>query len=248
MSEIIKLDNISKIFKIPHMHTNNLKTFLLHLRKMRTYEEFYALKGINLTIKKGEFVGIIGKNGSGKSTLLKIIAGILNPTTGKVTVKGAISPFLELGVGFNLELSAKENIFLYSSILGLTKKEAINRYPEILDFSELKRFIDAPLKNFSSGMQVRLAFSVTVQSKAPILLVDEVLAVGDAAFQEKCFSVFNDFKAKGKTIVFVSHDMQTISTFCDRVVYLKSGSEIITGQADEIIDLYLSDMGVMKNS
>jgi len=244
MSEIITLDNISKMFKIPHMHTNNLKTFLLHFRKTRTYEEFYALKEINLEIKKGEFVGIIGRNGCGKSTLLKIIAGILNPTTGNVYVDGDIAPFLELGVGFNPELSARENIFLYSSILGLTKKEALERYSMILEFSELERFIDAPLKNFSSGMQVRLAFSVTIQSNAPILLVDEVLAVGDVSFQEKCFSVFNEFKEQDKTIVFVSHDMNSIARFCDRVFLLRSGREAVSGNSHEIINLYLNEMGV----
>lgn len=209
---------------------------------MRTYEEFYALKNINLDIMHGEFIGIIGRNGSGKSTLLKIIAGILTPTTGEISVNENISPFLELGVGFNPELSARENIFLYSSILGLSKKQTQERYQSIVQFSELERFIDAPLKNFSSGMQVRLAFSVASQSDAPILLVDEVLAVGDAPFQTKCFSIFEQFKKESRTIIFVSHDMGSISKFCDRVFYLKRGEEMVSGITNEIINLYINDI------
>lgn len=242
MDNIIKLINVSKKYKIPHIGTNNLKSYLIHFRKMRTFEEFYALKNINLEIKTGEFIGVIGRNGSGKSTLLKIIAGILYPTSGEVIIQGKISPFLELGVGFNPELSARENIFLYSAILGLSKKETLERYPAILEFSELEQFIDSPLKNFSSGMQVRLAFSVAIQSHAPILLVDEVLAVGDAQFQEKCFSVFEKFKLEGRTIIFVSHDMGAIKRFCDRVILMVRGKEIIQGNPDDIINLYLQDI------
>ncbi len=243
MESIIQLIDVSKMFKIPHIQTNNLKSYLIHFRKMRTYEEFYALKDINFEIKPGEFIGIIGRNGSGKSTLLKLIAGILRPTSGDIFVNEKISPFLELGVGFNPELSARENIFLYSSILGLSRKEAVEKFSNVLEFSELERFIDTPLKNFSSGMQVRLAFSVAIQSNAPILLVDEVLAVGDAPFQEKCFSVFEKFKKVGKTIVFVSHNMVSISRFCDRVAYLKRGKEVVIGKPEEMIDMYCHDIG-----
>jgi len=242
MESVIKLENVSKKYKIPHVRTNNLKSYLIHFRKMRIFEEFYALKNINLEVKAGEFIGVIGRNGSGKSTLLKIIAGILYPTTGRVIVNGKISPFLELGVGFNPELSARENIFLYSAILGLSKKETIERYPAILEFSELERFIDSPLKNFSSGMQVRLAFSVAIQSDAPILLVDEVLAVGDARFQDKCFSVFEKFKSEGRTIIFVSHDMESIKRFCDRVVLMVRGKKIIQGKPDNMVEMYLEDI------
>jgi ABC-type polysaccharide/polyol phosphate transport system ATPase subunit len=242
MDPIIKIKNISKLFRIPHVQTNNLKTYLIHFRKMRTYEEFYALKNINFEIMPGEFIGIIGRNGSGKSTLLKIIAGILTPTSGEVIVNGDVSPFLELGVGFNPELSARENIFLYSSILGLSKREAIKRYSRVLKFSELERFIDSPLKTFSSGMQVRLAFSVAIQSDAPILLVDEVLAVGDAPFQEKCFSVFENFKREGRTIVFVSHAMESILRFCDRVLLLQRGEEISSGAPDEMVKMYMASL------
>lgn len=238
MKNIIKINNLSKMFKIPHVKTYDLKSYIIHFRKMRTYEEFYALKNINLEIKPGEFIGMIGRNGTGKSTLLKIIAGILLPTSGNVVVNGKISPFLELGVGFNPELSARENIFLYSSILGLSKKEAHAKFPEAVEFSELEKFIDSPLKNFSSGMQVRLAFSVAIQAEAPILLVDEVLAVGDAPFQKKCFPVFEQFKRHKRTIVFVSHDMNSVERFCDRVYYLKRNEEITEGHPDEMIRLY----------
>lgn len=230
------------MFKIPHVKNYNLKSYIIHFRKMRLYEEFYALKNINLEIKPGEFLGIIGRNGMGKSTLLKIIAGILHPTSGDVSVNGKISPFLELGVGFNPELTARENIFLYSSILGLSRREVIDKFSHIVAFSELERFIDSPLKNFSSGMQVRLAFSVAIESDAPILLVDEVLAVGDAPFQQKCFPVFDKFKEEGRTIVFVSHDMDSVANYCDRVLYLKSGSEMVVGAPDAMIAMYERDV------
>jgi ABC-type polysaccharide/polyol phosphate transport system ATPase subunit len=209
---------------------------------MRTYEVFYALKDISFEILPGEFIGIIGRNGSGKSTLLKLITGIFYPTAGEIFVDGSISPFLELGVGFNPELSARENIFLYCSILGLSKNESMESYPKILEFSELEQFIDSPLKTFSSGMQVRLAFSVAIQAKSPILLVDEVLAVGDAAFQEKCYDVFEHFNKIGRTIVFVSHNMESIVRFCDRVILLKNGEEIKEGAPRKIVDFYLNSV------
>jgi ABC-type polysaccharide/polyol phosphate transport system ATPase subunit len=242
MNEIIKLVNVSKIFKIPHVKTYDLKSYIIHFRKMRTFEKYFALNDITLNVKPGEFIGIIGPNGSGKSTLLKLIAGILCPTSGDVVVNGKISPFLELGVGFNPELSGRDNIFLYSSILGLSKKETLAKYDQILEFSELERFIDSPLKTFSSGMQVRLAFSVAIQSNAPILLVDEVLAVGDAAFQVKCHATFANFINEGRTILYVSHDMSSISRFCTKVVYLKRGKEAFVGDTKTMIQRYLHEL------
>ena len=242
MDSVISVRNLSKMFKIFHMRTDYLKTYLLNIGKARTHEKFYALKNISIDITRGEFVGIIGRNGSGKSTLLKLIAGILYPTSGEIIVKDTISPFLELGVGFNHELSARENIFLYCSVLGLSKKESMESFPKILEFSELEHFLDSPLKTFSSGMQVRLAFSVAIQAKSPILLVDEVLAVGDAPFQQKCFSVFNQFKKEGKTIVFVSHDMQSILRFCDKVILLQNGEEVVEGKPQKIVDVYLKGL------
>ncbi len=238
MSSIIRTKDVTKIFKIPHLRTYDLKSYIVHLAKTRKYDSLYALRDINLEIEKGEFIGLIGRNGSGKSTLLKIIAGILRPTKGEVDVQGDISPFLELGVGFSQELSAKENILLYSSILGISKKKAVQSIDEILEFSELEEFVDSPIKTFSSGMQVRLAFSVAIQSEAPIILVDEVLAVGDFAFQKKCFAVFNRFKEEKRTIIYVSHNMDAVSMFCDRVCYLKRGEELLSGSPTDMIKLY----------
>jgi lipopolysaccharide transport system ATP-binding protein len=239
---IIETVELTKMFKIPHQKTKHLKSYLLNLGKARNYEKFYALKNINLEIYPGEFIGIIGLNGSGKSTLLKLIAGILYPTSGEVIVRELISPFLELGVGFNPELSGRDNIYLYGTIIGLTKKQIDDRFDEILEFSELERFIDSPLKNFSSGMSVRLAFSVAIQSNAPILLVDEVLAVGDAPFQKKCYEVFRRYKKEKKTIVFVSHKLDSIQEFCDRVFLLQKGREVMCGKPDEMVEYYVNSL------
>jgi ABC-type polysaccharide/polyol phosphate transport system ATPase subunit len=241
MESVIKLENVTKVFKIPHLKTQSLKSYILHLKKSSRHDLLYALTGVSIDIKKGEFISVIGRNGSGKSTLLKIIAGILVPTEGRVYVAHDVSPFLELGVGFNLELTAKENIMLYSSILGIPKQKAIKNIPEILSFAELEDFIDSPLKTFSSGMQVRLAFSVAIQADAPIILVDEVLAVGDIKFQQKCFSVFDDLKKQRKTIVYVSHQLDTVEKYSDRVYYLKRGEHLIDGSPREMIELYTQD-------
>jgi ABC-type polysaccharide/polyol phosphate transport system ATPase subunit len=242
MVNIIELENLTKMFKIPHIRTDYLKTYIVNFRKSRTYEIFYALQDINLKVKKGDFIGIIGRNGSGKSTLLKLITGILYPTSGNIIVNGSISPFLELGVGFHPDLSARENIFLYSSVLGLTKKEIIECYDNIIEFSELEQFIDSPLKTFSSGMQVRLAFSVAIQAKSQIFLIDEVLAVGDAPFQQKCYAVIDRFKREGRTILYVSHQMNSIKQFCDSVILLKRGKIIKQGNPEETVDFYMSSL------
>jgi ABC-type polysaccharide/polyol phosphate transport system ATPase subunit len=187
------------------------------------YRRLEALRDVNLEIRTGEFFGIIGRNGSGKSTLLKILAGIYQPTQGKVKVSGRLSPFIELGVGFNPELTARDNIFLNGAILGLDHKDVAAQFDEIIGFAELEDFVDQKLKNFSSGMQVRLAFSVAIRAHAEILLIDEVLAVGDFEFQQKCFRVFRQLKAEGRTIIFVSHDLSAISEFSDRVMVLDRG-------------------------
>ena len=220
--EVIKLTNVSKVFKINHERGYGIKSTIINLlKRKKNYENFYALKEVNLCVQKGEFIGITGKNGSGKSTLLRIIANIIKPTTGKVIVSGKISPFLELGTGFQYELTARENIYLYGAILGLTRKEIDKRFESIVDFAELERFIDTKLKAFSSGMFARLAFSIAIQVNADILLVDEALAVGDEVFQKKCFSVFERFKKEGKTIILVSHDSRIIKRFCDCIIELK---------------------------
>jgi ABC-2 type transport system ATP-binding protein len=238
MKPIISVKNVSKKFVIAHERENSLKRTLLNFWKKKTYEEFYALKDVSFEINRGEFVGIIGRNGSGKSTLLKILAGIYSPTSGNVIVDGTISPFLELGVGFNGELSGRDNIFLYGAVLGLSKKEIESKFKEIVEFAELSKFIDMKMKNYSSGMYVRLAFSVAIQSRAPILLVDEVLAVGDANFQAKCFDVFERYKKEGKTVVLVTHDMGAVEKWCDRCVLLEEGIVKENGKPNTIILKY----------
>ena len=237
---IIELKNISKKFIIPHERVNSLKSTVLNLWKKKNYETFYALKDICLTVKEGEFLGIVGRNGSGKSTLLKILAGIYEPDQGKISVRERISPFLELGVGFSGELSGRDNIYLYGSVLGLTKKQIDSWFDEIVSFAELEKFIDLKMKNYSSGMFVRLAFSVAIRSDAPILLVDEALAVGDVNFREKCFDVFESHKRKGKTVMLVSHDAMWIKRFCDRTILLKDGKISFCGDTGRAIELYLS--------
>jgi lipopolysaccharide transport system ATP-binding protein len=236
---MITLENISKVFRLPHDRKTTLRQRFVSLHRKNTYEELHALRDISFTVNQGEFFGIIGRNGAGKSTLLKIIAGVLEPTSGTVSVSEAMAPFLELGVGFQGDLTVKDNILLYGALLGLNRQEIKDRYGWIIEFSGLERFVDAKLKNLSSGMQVRLAFSITVSVESPILLVDEVLAVGDIDFQQKCYNAFNNFKRHGKTIVFVSHDLKAIKEFCDKTVLLENGSITQQGNPKDVIDLYV---------
>ncbi len=219
----IVAEDVHKVFKLPRERRDRLKEHLVHLFRPVGYDRFEALKGVDLTVGKGEFFSIIGHNGSGKSTLLKILAGIYRPTTGRVSVQGHLSPFIELGVGFNPELSARDNVYLNGIILGLDRREIAARFDEIIGFAELEPFVDLKLKNFSSGMLVRLAFSVAIRAHADILLIDEVLAVGDASFQQKCYDVFRRLKSEGRTIVFVSHDLASVKEFSDRAMVLDHG-------------------------
>ena len=219
----VSVDGLSKVFKVPVERRNRLREHVVHLFRNPGYRRLEALKGVDLDIRRGEFFGIIGRNGSGKSTLLKILAGIYQPTQGKVRISGRLSPFIELGVGFNPELTARDNVFLNGAILGLDRKDVAAQFDEIIGFAELEDFVDQKLKNFSSGMLVRLAFSVAIRAHADILLIDEVLAVGDFEFQQKCFTVFRRLKAEGKTIIFVSHDLASITEFSDRVLILDRG-------------------------
>lgn len=237
----IKVENVSKTFRIPHEKHTSLKSAALNAFEKKTYEEFVALKDVSFEVKKGEFFGIIGRNGSGKSTLLKILAGIYMPGRGKVDIKGKFSPFLELGVGFNPELTGRENIFLGGAVLGLSKKEIEGNFDKIVAFSELEEFVDMKFKNFSSGMQVRLAFALSIFAHADILLMDEVLAVGDSNFQNKCMDEFSRYKKEGKTVVLVSHSMDSIEKHCDRVLYLEKGKIKGIGNAIKMVNIYNMD-------
>ena len=234
----IEVIGVGKTFKLPHERYSSLKQTALNVFTKKSYSRFKALQDISFEVKTGEFFGIVGRNGSGKSTLLKMLAGIYIPTTGRVKINGALSPFIELGVGFNPELSARDNVFLNGAILGLTRQQIEEKFNEIIHFAELEEFVDQKLKNFSSGMQVRLAFSIAIQAQADILLVDEVLAVGDSAFQKKCFDVFRRMKKEGRTIVFVTHDMSNVLEFCDRVLVIHDSKTLAITGPDQAADLY----------
>lgn len=237
----ISFKNVSKSY--PLFYQKTLKEFFQALfTQKKTIEKVEALKNINLSIKKGETVGVIGKNGAGKSTFLKLIAGVSYPTSGKLNVYGKVIPLIELGAGFHPELSGKENIFLNGVILGMEEKYMVEKFSEIVSFSEIPMdFIFTPVKYYSSGMFMRLAFSVAVFSKPEILLVDEILAVGDIAFQKKCLNKMNEFKKQKVTIVFVSHSMEQIKNFCDKVIYLKEGRVEYQGEVEEGIRRYLKN-------
>jgi len=237
----ISFKNVSKSY--PLFYQKTLKEFFQALfTKKKTIEKVEALKNINLSIKKGETVGVIGKNGAGKSTFLKLIAGVSYPTSGKVNVYGKVVPLIELGAGFHPELSGKENIFLNGVILGMEEKYLVEKFSEIVSFSEIPMdFIFTPVKYYSSGMFMRLAFSVAVFSKPEILLVDEILAVGDITFQKKCLDKMNEFKKQKVTIVFVSHSMEQVKNFCDKVIYLKEGRVEYEGEVEEGVRRYIKN-------
>jgi len=239
---IIELQNIKKSFFLPHEKHDTFIEFFSHPGRIfkRGGEQYEVLSDVDSKIYPGEFVGIMGRNGSGKSTLLKILAGIYTPTSGKVIVRGKMVPFLELGVGFNPELTGRENVFMNGIILGMKKKDLQKKYDEIVAFSELEKFMDAPLKNYSSGMQVRLAFSIAIMADADIYLLDEVLAVGDVAFQQKCFDVFRQYKKEGKTVILVTHSPGSVKDFCDRALFLKDGVLHDLGSIDKVIEAYIN--------
>jgi ABC-type polysaccharide/polyol phosphate transport system ATPase subunit len=230
---------VDKRFRIPEERRDTLKERALHPFKRTRHEPLHALKDISFEVKPGEFFGIVGRNGSGKSTLLKCLAGIYRADQGQIWCNGRISTFIELGVGFNPDLAALDNVTLNGIMLGLTPREARDRYERVIEFAELEEFQDLKLKNYSSGMHVRLAFSVAIQVDADILLIDEVLAVGDAAFQQKCFDVFNRMREEGRTIVFVTHDMGAVTRFCHRAMLLERGEMVTIGDPREAADRYL---------
>jgi ABC-2 type transport system ATP-binding protein len=245
----IKVEGVSKTFKLPHeKHTSLKSAALSKLSQNKGYVLQQALTDISFEVKKGEFFGIVGRNGGGKSTLLKCIAGVYTPNKGKIHIKGKLVPFIELGVGFNPELTGRDNVFLNGALLGFSRKQMEELYEEIVEFAELEDFMDQKLKNYSSGMQVRLAFSIAIRAKGDVLLLDEVLAVGDAAFQRKCFSYFNDLKEEGRTIILVTHNMSAAREFCDRGMLVENGLIKEHGEIEKVADAYLRLFNTNSNA
>ncbi|NBH81420.1 ABC transporter ATP-binding protein [bacterium C-53] len=239
MEEIaIQVESLDKVYKLYDKPMDRLRESLGLSRKRKLYKEHYALRDVNLSVKKGETVGIIGTNGSGKSTILKIITGVLNPTMGNVKINGRISALLELGAGFNMEFTGVENVYLNGTMIGFSKAEIDAKLQDILDFADIGDFVYQKVKTYSSGMFVRLAFAVAINIEPEILIVDEALSVGDVFFQNKCYHKFEEFKAQGRTILFVSHDLSSISKYCDRVILLERGRKLGEGKPKEMIDMY----------
>jgi ABC-type polysaccharide/polyol phosphate transport system ATPase subunit len=234
----VKVDGVSKTFRLPQEQVHTLKERALHPLRRRRFDTLHALREVAFEVRRGEVFGIVGRNGSGKSTLMKCLAGIYRADAGEMWLRGRMAPFIELGVGFNPDLTAHDNVIINAVMLGLTPDEARRRYSSIIDFAELHEFAELKLKNYSSGMQVRLAFSVMVHVDADLLLIDEVLAVGDAAFQQKCYDVLNGLRDQGKTILLVTHDMAQVQRFCDRALVLERGRRVAFGNASEMARRY----------
>lgn len=236
---MISVRNLKKSFKLPTEKSTGLKQAIFNaLKGVKGYTKQEVIKGISFDVKKGEFLGIVGRNGSGKSTLLKLLSEIYIPDSGKIKVNGSLVPFIELGVGFNPELTGRENIYLNGAMLGFSNSEMDKMYDEIVEFAELEPFMNQKLKNYSSGMQVRLAFSIAIRARGDILILDEVLAVGDAAFQEKCNNYFKSLK-KDQTVILVTHDMETVKRFCNRAILIENGKIIKDGRPKQVADAYL---------
>lgn len=243
----ISVKNLHKSFKLPVEQSFGLKQAIFNrLRGIKGYREQKVLRGLNFEIKKGEFIGIVGRNGSGKSTLLKILAGIYYPEKGEITINGNLVPFIELGVGFNPELTGRENVYMNGALLGFSNAEMDKMYDDIWEFAELKDFQDQKLKNYSSGMQVRLAFSIAIRAHGDILLLDEVLAVGDAAFQQKCNEYFASLKDQKQTVILVTHSMENVRKFCSRAILLENGKIVKSGKPSEIANAYNEMLGIKK--
>jgi ABC-type polysaccharide/polyol phosphate transport system ATPase subunit len=235
----IRLKGVTQRYRVISERPDTIRElFSRFFRHKTSYHNFEALKGINLSVPRGEMLGIVGRNGSGKSTLLKIIAGVYKPTAGSVEVTGAVAPLIELGAGFHHELTGRENILLNGLLLGYSKREMLARQDSIIEFADIGDFIDAPVKQYSSGMYTRLAFAVATEVDPDILVVDEILAVGDLPFQAKCFEKLKRFRAAGKTILLVTHSMEQILKFCDRVVYLEKGQFLFDGEPEEAVRVY----------
>jgi ABC-2 type transport system ATP-binding protein len=236
---MIVVKNLYKTFKLPHEKYGSLKSAVINVyKRQKGYELQKALSDISFEVKKGEFFGIVGRNGSGKSTLLKLLAGIYRPDQGTVQVNGKLTPFIELGVGFNPELTGRENVFLNGALLGFNRNEMKAMYNDIVEFAEIERFMDQKLKNYSSGMQVRLAFSIAIRAESDILVLDEVLAVGDAAFQRKCYDYFMSLKKNKRTVVLVTHDMGAVRQYCDRAIMIEKSRIVKEGSPEKIAQAY----------
>jgi ABC-2 type transport system ATP-binding protein len=237
----VNVDHVSKTFRLYHERNQTIKSAIMR-RRTSVHEEFLALKDVTFDVPEGSTFGLIGSNGSGKSTLLKCLANIYYPNKGSITHHGKIAAMLEVGSGFHTELSGRENIYLNGSILGMTKKEINSKFDEIVNFSGVEEFLDQPVKNYSSGMYVRLGFSIAINVDPDILVVDEVLAVGDSEFQEKCFQKFRDFKKAGKTVILVGHSMETVRDMCTNVAWLNKGDLMAVGDAAPTIKKYLNSL------
>jgi ABC-2 type transport system ATP-binding protein len=235
----IRLTSVSVRYRVPRERVASLKEFAIRwIQRRMQYVDFWALEEVDLAVERGEIFGVVGPNGAGKSTLLKTVAGVLYPTAGRVVVRGRVAPLLELGAGFHPELTGRENVYLYGTLLGSTRHELDELFDSIVDFAELRGFIDAPLRTYSTGMTARLGFAVATSRLAEVLLVDEVLAVGDTRFQEKCRARMESFRRLGATILFVSHDLATIAALCERAVWLSGGRVQAAGDARDVVGRY----------
>lgn len=243
MEQIIEIKDVSMRFNLEQEKTDTIKEYVLKMlqRKLK-FNEFYALQDVSFTVHKGEALALIGANGSGKSTMLKIIAGVLQPTCGKARVNGSIAPLIELGAGFDMDLTARENIFLNGAVLGYSRSFIEKNFDEIVSFAELEEFVDVPVKNYSSGMVARLGFSIATQVRADILIVDEILAVGDFMFQQKCYKRMEEMLSGGTTLLFVSHDAEQVKKLCSRAIWLDHGRVMADGDAVQVCEEYRAAM------
>ena len=246
-TNVIEVKDVTMRFNMSKERVDSLKEYIIKLAKHQLkFEEFIALNDVSLSIKKGEVVGIVGLNGSGKSTLLKVISGILRPSSGTAAISGSISPLIELGAGFDFDLTARENVFLNGSVLGFSKETMTDKMDEIIDFAELRDFMDVAIKNFSSGMVARLGFSIATITRPDILIVDEILAVGDFLFQQKCEKRISEMMSGGTTVIIVSHSIEQIERLCSRVIWLEKGNIIMDGPTQEVCDLYKKEAGLRQ--